>query len=76
MSKIGNLVGRALRETGQAIDRLALKIEGNEIYRDTFTRHRAVMGLFGKVRHGLIANKQKNFISTILRRIFALLPVK
>jgi hypothetical protein len=68
MSKIGSVVGRALRETGQAMDRLALKIEGNEIFRDTFTRHRAVMGLFGKVCRRLIAHQRKKNSPSISRR--------
>lgn len=49
MNRVVHLVGRALRETGQVIDRIALKIECNEIYQETYTRHRAVMNLNGKV---------------------------
>ena len=49
MSRFGHLFGRALRETGQALDRAALRMEGNEIYQETYTRHRAVMSMFGKV---------------------------
>jgi hypothetical protein len=44
-----NLFGRAIRETGQAIDRIGLTIHGNEVFRETFTRHRPVMNLFDKV---------------------------
>ncbi len=47
-----HLFGRALRETGQAIDRLGLTFSNNEIYKETFSRHRAVMNLFDKVRTG------------------------
>ena len=76
MSRIGNLVGRALRETGQAMDRLALKIEGNEIYRDTFTRHRAVMSLFGKVRRRMIAHQRKKIRHQFHVKLLSLLPLK
>jgi uncharacterized lipoprotein len=49
MKVVSNLFGRALRETGQALDRIGLTIAGNEVFRDTFSRHRAVMNLFDKV---------------------------
>ena len=42
--------GRALRETGQAMDRVGLTIAENEIFRETFTRHRSVMNIYDKVR--------------------------
>ncbi len=43
--------GRALRETGQAMDRLGLVVAENEIFRETFTRHRQLMTIFDKVCH-------------------------
>lgn len=49
MNRLGHLFGRALRETGQALDRTALRIAENEIFQETYTRHRAVMPMFGKV---------------------------
>lgn len=41
-------MGTALRETGQAMDRLGLVIAENEIYKETFARHRSVMNLYDK----------------------------
>jgi carbonic anhydrase/acetyltransferase-like protein (isoleucine patch superfamily) len=35
--------GRALRETGQALDRIGLRVAENEIFKETFTRHRPTM---------------------------------
>jgi len=40
--------GRALRESGQALDRVGLVIAEKEIFRDTFTRHRQFMTIYGK----------------------------
>lgn len=48
MQRARHLFGRALRETGQAMDRTGLTISNNEIFRDTFSRHRSVMNLFDK----------------------------
>ncbi len=49
MKRATHLFGRALRETGQAMDRLGLTFSNNEIYKETFSRHRAVMNLYDKV---------------------------
>lgn len=49
MNRIGHLFGRALRETGQAIDRLGLRVVNSELYRETYSRHRPIMTLFDKV---------------------------
>ena len=49
MRRATHLFGRALRETGQAMDRLGLTFSSNEIYKETFSRHRPVMNLFDKV---------------------------
>mmetsp|Transcript_5556 Transcript_5556/g.5739 ORF Transcript_5556/g.5739 Transcript_5556/m.5739 type:complete len:232 (+) Transcript_5556:92-787(+) len=46
--KAGHLFGRALRETGQALDRLGLTVSGNEIFKETFSRHRSIMNLYDK----------------------------
>jgi len=49
MKRVSNLLGRALRETGQALDRVGLTISGNEIFKETYSRHRSVMNIFDKV---------------------------
>jgi hypothetical protein len=49
MSRAVNLFGRAIRETGQAMDRLGLLISGNLTYKETLSRHRQVMAVFDKV---------------------------
>ena len=54
MKQVSNLFGRALRETGQAIDRIGITISGNDIFKDTFSRHRPVMNLFDKVYYCLL----------------------
>jgi len=41
-------VGRALRETGQALDRLGLRAQNNLIFQQKVSRHRAVMNLYEK----------------------------
>jgi carbonic anhydrase/acetyltransferase-like protein (isoleucine patch superfamily) len=41
-------VGRALRETGQAIDRIGLRALEKPIYKEPFSRHRTVMNLYEK----------------------------
>jgi hypothetical protein len=35
MLRISHLFGKALRETGQALDRAALTLAGNEIFKET-----------------------------------------
>ncbi len=50
MRRAIHLFGRALRETGQKLDRFALESVGNEIYQETYSRHRSVMNLFDRVR--------------------------
>ena len=39
-------VGRALRETGQAIERMGCRAQDNWIFQEKFSRHRALMNLF------------------------------
>jgi uncharacterized lipoprotein len=41
--------GRALRETGQALDRVGLRIADKEIFRETFSRHRQQLVINDKV---------------------------
>lgn len=48
MKRATHLLGRALRETGQAVDRLGLTMSNNEIFKETFSRHRSIMNLFDK----------------------------
>jgi len=43
--KAVDLFGKAMRETGHAMDRLTLTAAENEIFRDTFARHRQMMPL-------------------------------
>ncbi len=40
--------GRALRETGQAIEQLGLRVSNSDIFRQKFSRHRTVMGVYDK----------------------------
>jgi hypothetical protein len=47
--RASHLFGIALRETGQALDRLGLRVADNEIYRETWSRHRPIMTLYDKV---------------------------
>jgi hypothetical protein len=61
MLRVSNLFGRALRETGQAIDRLGLTIAGNEIFKDTYSRHRPVMNLFDRVFQHLKLHYSYNY---------------
>lgn len=49
MLRASHLFGKAMRETGQALDRLGLTVSGNELFKETFSRHRPVMNLFDKV---------------------------
>lgn len=51
MRKAVHLFGKAFRETGQALDRLGLQVAENEIYKETFSRHRPVMNLFEQVEN-------------------------
>jgi len=38
-----NLLGKAFRETGQAMDRLGLTVSGTETFKSTLSRHRQIM---------------------------------
>ncbi|KAJ1441775.1 hypothetical protein B484DRAFT_427032 [Ochromonadaceae sp. CCMP2298] len=49
MKRATHLFGKALRETGQAVDRVGLTFANNEIFNETFSRHRPVMSLFDKM---------------------------
>lgn len=80
---VTNLFGKALRETGQAMDRLALMINDTEFYKETYTRHRPVMDLYGKVCDVMIMNQFQecfftNFTSncSYLRHHHEKVPIK
>lgn len=49
MRRATHLFGTAVRETGQAMDRLGLTISGVDTFKETFSRHRHVMNLYDKV---------------------------
>ena len=49
MRRVSHLFGKALRETGQALDRIGLTVSGNELFKETYSRHRPVMNIFDKV---------------------------
>ncbi len=49
MRRAVHLLGKAFRETGQAMDRLGLTVADNEIFRETYARHRSVLNLYDKV---------------------------
>ena len=42
-------LGRCLRETGQALDRVGVRAQGSEKFREMFSRHRTIMGVYDKV---------------------------
>ena len=39
-------IGRGLRETGQAVERMGMRAQDNWIFQEKLCRHRAVMNLF------------------------------
>mmetsp|Transcript_13330 Transcript_13330/g.42292 ORF Transcript_13330/g.42292 Transcript_13330/m.42292 type:complete len:257 (-) Transcript_13330:110-880(-) len=41
-------LGYMVRETGQALDRLGMRLQGNEAFKEQLSRHRTVMNLFDK----------------------------
>ncbi len=49
LRKSTHLLGKALRETGQAADRLGLTVSGVDSFNETFSRHRPLMNLYDKV---------------------------
>mmetsp|Transcript_7841 Transcript_7841/g.5883 ORF Transcript_7841/g.5883 Transcript_7841/m.5883 type:complete len:232 (-) Transcript_7841:38-733(-) len=48
MRKAAHIFGRALRETGQALDRGGLVVMDHDIYKETFSRHRTLVNLMDK----------------------------
>jgi len=48
MKKLVYLAGNALRETGQALDRVGCQLQGNFAYKEQLSRHRRIMPLFDK----------------------------
>lgn len=59
MRRAVHLLGRAFRETGQALDRVGLRVAEREIFNETYARHRPVMNLFDKVRKWAVEFLQK-----------------
>ena len=49
LRKSTHLLGKALRETGQAVDRFGLTVSGVDSFNETFSRHRPLMNLYDKV---------------------------
>eukprot|EP00270_Netrium_digitus_P021815 TRINITY_DN956_c0_g1_i1.p1 TRINITY_DN956_c0_g1~~TRINITY_DN956_c0_g1_i1.p1 ORF type:complete len:274 (-),score=62.36 TRINITY_DN956_c0_g1_i1:199-981(-) len=52
MASLGRMLysfGFLVRETGQALDRLGCRIQGNYAFQEQLSRHRAIMNLFDKV---------------------------
>ncbi|TMW57095.1 hypothetical protein Poli38472_003020 [Pythium oligandrum] len=48
MRKVTFELGRAVRETGQALDRLGLRVLGENSFKERFSRHRQIMNLYDK----------------------------
>lgn len=46
--RAAHLFGTAVRESGQAMDRLGLMITGNDLYKEAFSRHRPIMKIYDK----------------------------
>lgn len=42
-------LGRCLRETGQALDRVGVRAQGSEKFREAFSRHRQIMSVYDAV---------------------------
>ena len=40
--------GRALRETGQALEHLGLRVQKNDVFKQQFSRHRTIMGVYDR----------------------------
>ena len=51
--RVVHYFGKALRETGQAMDRFGLALTDTESFRETFTRHRTLVNMIEKVRLNL-----------------------
>jgi len=45
MQRVQHLFGKAVRESGQALDRLGLTISGTESFRSSYSRHRKLMSV-------------------------------
>eukprot|EP01122_Echinamoeba_exundans_P004942 TRINITY_DN15143_c0_g1_i1.p1 TRINITY_DN15143_c0_g1~~TRINITY_DN15143_c0_g1_i1.p1 ORF type:complete len:252 (-),score=72.57 TRINITY_DN15143_c0_g1_i1:256-1011(-) len=48
LRRVGYVAGRALRETGQALDRAGCALAGNFAYKEQLNRHRRIMNLYDK----------------------------
>mmetsp|Transcript_38598 Transcript_38598/g.46696 ORF Transcript_38598/g.46696 Transcript_38598/m.46696 type:complete len:257 (-) Transcript_38598:199-969(-) len=49
MSRLMYNIGFMVRETGQAMDRLGMRLQGNGAFKEQLNRHRTVMNIFDKV---------------------------
>jgi hypothetical protein len=47
--RASHLLGKAFRETGQAMDRVGIVTSETDFYKETFSRNRPIMSLFDKV---------------------------
>ncbi len=48
MQRFAHSLGRAFRETGQAVERLGLMVANKDSFLENFARNRPVMNLFDK----------------------------
>lgn len=48
MRRVTYELGRCIRETGQALDRVGMRAGNSEAFKEAFSRHRTVMGIFDK----------------------------
>ena len=59
MSRFMFSIGTALRETGQALDRIGCSMQGSNAFREAISKHRTIMGIYEKTpalpRAGFIA---------------------
>ncbi|XBI17674.1 hypothetical protein VPH35_059659 [Triticum aestivum] len=51
MAKAFYAVGFWIRETGQALDRLGCRLQGNYFFHEQISRHRTLMNIFDKAPH-------------------------
>ena len=43
-----NVLGMAVRESGQALDRVGCRLQNNHIFKEKFSRHRSIMNIYNK----------------------------
>ena len=59
---LSNAFGKALRETGQALDRVGLTVSNTEIFRETLSRHRPIMSVLSQVHRRLFFSFHKHIL--------------